>query len=150
MELARRFWLFDETGFARNNTSFPRTRVIQEATSLAEFNLSAPTTGPDLRRRIEAPAYPLSRDTVLEWIYARIESRPFQSNAIPWPARLGAIAKPSTISKRLGDIFVEPEAMGFEIRTVGRGGEQMHRDVMRAMARHRKVERLREMRDLHE
>ena len=69
---------------------------------------------------------------------------------MPWPGRFGAMRETVGDTQRLGDVAVEAEAMRFEIAAVGAGGEQMHGDVMRAMAGYRHVERLGEMGDFHE
>ena len=79
-----------------------------------------------------------------------IVSSPFQSNAMPWPGRSGARAKPSSIVERLGDVALEPEAMRFEIGAVRAGGEEMHGHVMRAVGGDRQVEGLGQVGDLHE
>ena len=52
--------------------------------------------------------------------------------------------------QRMLDILVEPKAVRLQIRTVRAGREQVHGDVVRAVAGDGKIERLRQPRDLHE
>src|ERR1700730_8709874 len=51
--------------------------------------------------------------------------------------------------KRMLDIAVEPESVRLEIGTVWAGREQVHGNVMCAVAGHWKIERFGEPRDLH-
>ena len=52
--------------------------------------------------------------------------------------------------ERLGDVAVEPEAVGLQVRAVRRRREQVHGDVVRAVGRHGQVEGLGEVADLNE
>ena len=65
--------------------------------------------------------------------YARtpVEPLPVEGDAVA-----GAIRRDREAvldRQRLGDVAVEAEAVRFQIGAVGAGGEQMHRDVVRAM-----------------
>ena len=46
---------------------------------------------------------------------------------------------------RLRNVAFKSEPMGFQVTAVGTGGEQMHGDIVSAMARHRQVECLGQM-----
>lgn len=50
----------------------------------------------------------------------------------------------------LRNVAFKSEPMGFQVAAVGTGGEQMHGDIVSAVARHRQVECLGQMRNLHE
>src|SRR5215470_14995085 len=52
--------------------------------------------------------------------------------------------------QRMLDIAVEAETVGLEIGTIWAGREQMDGDIVRSMARDRKIERFGQTRDLHE
>ena len=52
--------------------------------------------------------------------------------------------------KRMFDVTVETETVGLEIEAVRAGREQVHGDVVRAMAGDGKIERFRQPRDLDE
>src|ERR1700730_15279215 len=88
--------------------------------------------------------------TVLEVTSSRKrrEALPVEIDAMAGPRRRQCLAVFE--HQRVLDIAVEPESMRLEIGAVGAGGEQVHGDVMRAVAGDGKVEGLGKAGDLHE
>src|SRR5215217_3677077 len=76
------------------------------------------------------------------------ETLPIERNAVTGTVRR---QREAVLDREwLGNVALETEAVGFEIGAVWAGGEKMHGDVVGAMAGDRKIERLRQMGDLHE
>jgi hypothetical protein len=63
---------------------------------------------------------------------------PVELNAVTRTARRDRVTVIDL--QRLRNVSFKSEPMGFQVTAVGTGGEQMHGDIMGAVARHRQVE----------
>ena len=94
-------------------------RRVRAASTIQQSTLMRPCEGGALR------LYP-------------VKAPPVKVNAVTRTARRD---RATVIDlQRLRNVAFKSEPMGFQVTAVGTGGEQMHGDIMGAVARHRQVE----------
>src|SRR5688572_27329346 len=77
----------------------------------------------------------------------RLQPIPIELDPMSLPVRHDR--KPVLDPQRLRNVLIQPEPMGFQIRPVRAGRQQVDRHVMSPMAGYRQIEGLRQMGDLH-
>ena len=77
-----------------------------------------------------------------------VKALPVELNAVTRTARRDRV---TMINQQwLRNVAFKSEPMGLQVTAIGTGGEQVHGDIMSAVARHRQVECLGQMRNLQE